>query len=97
MKKILSITLALCAIVAAMACGSNDPDVDSVTGATDQHGEGGEGTAKGKMLVIYFSRADENWQVGYVERGNTAVPSISKYCLLKSSIVRIKPLVSCHV
>ena len=25
------------------------------------------------MLVIYFSRADENWQVGYVERGNTAI------------------------
>ena len=72
MKKFLTFTLALCAIV-AMACGSNDPDVDGVTGATDLHGEGGEGTAKGKMLVVYFSRADENWQVGYVERGNTAV------------------------
>ena len=56
-----------------MACGSNDPEVDGTTGATEQTGGEGEGTAKGKMLVIYFSRADENWQVGYVERGNTAI------------------------
>ncbi|MDE6547428.1 MAG: hypothetical protein K2L22_00340 [Muribaculaceae bacterium] len=26
-----------------------------------------------KMLVAYFSRAGENWQVGNVERGNTAI------------------------
>ena len=25
------------------------------------------------MLLVYFSRAGENWQVGYVERGNTAI------------------------
>ena len=34
MKKLLTITLALCAVIVAMACGSNDPDVDGVTGAT---------------------------------------------------------------
>ena len=62
MKKLLTITLALCAVIVAMACGSNDPDVDGVTGATEQNGEGGEGTAKGKMLLVYFSRAGENWQ-----------------------------------
>ena len=73
MKKLLIITLAFCAVIVAMACGSNDPDVDGVTGATEQNGESGEGTAKGKMLLVYFSRADENWQVGYVERGNTAI------------------------
>ena len=73
MKKLLIITLAFCAVIVAMACGSNDPDVDGVTGATEQNGEGGEGTAKGKMLLVYFSRAGENWQVGYVERGNTAI------------------------
>ena len=73
MKKLLIITLAFCAVIVAMACGSNDPDVDGVTGATEQNGEGGEGTAKGKMLLVYFSRAGENWLVGYVERGNTAI------------------------
>ena len=96
MKKLLTITLALCAFMVALACGSNDPElteqrepssllewpsrdgsrqshVDGMTGATEQTGGEGEGTAKGKMLVVYFSRADENWQVGYVERGNTAI------------------------
>ena len=73
MKKLLTITLALCAFMVALACGSNDPEVDGTTGATEQRGGEGEGTAKGKMLVVYFSRADENWQVGYVERGNTAI------------------------
>ena len=43
MKKLLTITLALCAVIVAMACGSNDPDVDGVTGATEQNGESGAG------------------------------------------------------
>ena len=73
MKKLLTIALSLCAVIVALACGSNDPEVDGTTGATEQTGGDGEGTAKGKMLVVYFSRADENWQVGYVERGNTAI------------------------
>ena len=73
MKKLLTITLALCAFMVALACGSNDPEVDGMTGATEQTGGDGEGTTKGKMLVVYFSRAGENWQVGVVERGNTAI------------------------
>ena len=73
MKKLMTIALALCAVITALACGGNDQDVDGTTGATEQTGGDGEGTAKGKMLVVYFSRADENWQVGYVERGNTTI------------------------
>lgn len=73
MKKLLTIAIGLCAFMVALACGSNDPEVDGTTGATEVNGDEGEGTAKGKMLVVYFSRADENWQVGYVERGNTAI------------------------
>ena len=73
MKKLLTITLVLCAFTVALACGSNDPEVDGMTGATEQTGGDGEGTTKGKMLVVYFSRAGENWQVGVVERGNTAI------------------------
>ena len=26
-----------------------------------------------KSLVIYFSRADENYAVGYIEKGNTEI------------------------
>lgn len=58
--------------VVALACGSNDPEVDDVTGSTEQTGGNGSATGK-RSLVIFFSRAGENWQVGYVERGNTAI------------------------
>ena len=66
MKKLLTITFALCSALMAMACSSNDPEESNMPENTEQNGEG-------KMLVIYFSRAGENWQVGYVERGNTAI------------------------
>ncbi len=65
--------MTLCLTVVALACGSNDPEVDGVTSANEQNGEG-NGSATGKRsLVIFFSRAGENWQVGNVERGNTAI------------------------
>jgi len=70
MKKLLTITLALCSVIVVMACSSNKPEEKSTTGGAEQNGEG---AAKGKMLVIYFSRAGENWEVGNVERGNTAI------------------------
>ena len=73
MKKVLMTWMTLClAAVTALACGSSDPEVDGTTGVTEQNG--GEGTATGKRsLVIFFSRAGENWEVGNVERGNTAI------------------------
>lgn len=73
MKKLITITLALCSVIVAMACSSSEPEIDGVTGATEQTDGNDDGTAAGKMLVVYFSRAGENWQVGYVERGNTAI------------------------
>lgn len=66
----MTITLALCSALVAMACSSNDPEENNMPESTAQNGEGGY---KGKMLVIYFSRAGENWEVGNVERGNTAI------------------------
>ena len=35
MKKLLTITLTFCTFIVAMACGSNEPDVDGTTGATE--------------------------------------------------------------
>jgi len=70
MKKLLTITFALCSALVAMACSSNDPEESNVPENAEQNSEG---AAKGKMLVIYFSRAGENWEVGNVERGNTAI------------------------
>ena len=69
MKKVFMTWMTLCLTVVALACGSNDPEVDNTTEQS-----GNEGSAAGKRsLVIFFSRAGENWQVGNVERGNTAI------------------------
>jgi flavodoxin len=74
MKKIVMTWMTLCLTVVVLACGSGDPEVDGMTGATEQTGGDGDGSATGKRsLVVFFSRAGENWQVGNVERGNTAI------------------------
>ena len=75
MRKIVMIWMTLCLSVVTLACGGSEPEVDGTTGATEQPDDNGSGSATlGKRsLVIYFSRAGENWQVGNVERGNTAI------------------------
>ena len=48
-------------------------DVDATGGATQKADEPGKpGTAGGKILIAYFSRAGENYNVGVVSEGNTA-------------------------
>ena len=46
-----------------------------------------------KSLVIYFSRADENYSVGYITKGNTEV--IAEYIrdYIGADIFRVDPLV----
>lgn len=72
MRKVFTIWITLCLTVVALACGSNDPEVDEVTKNIEQTDDNGTSTGK-RSLVIFFSRAGENWQVGNVERGNTAI------------------------
>ena len=72
MKKVIMMLLVLCCVIGALACKENEEEIDGTTGATEQAGSD-DGFAEGKMLVVYFSRAGENWQVGVVERGNTAI------------------------
>ena len=46
---------------------------DTVSGATPAPEEQGQsGTAEGKILIAYFSRAGENYNVGTISEGNTA-------------------------
>ena len=75
MRKIVMTCISICLSVVTLACGGNDPEVDGSTGATEQpSGNGSDSTTLEKRsLVVYFSRAGENWQVGNVERGNTAI------------------------
>ena len=75
MRKIFMIWITLCLSVVALGCESNIPEADNTTGSTEQTGgNDNSNTTSGKRsLVVYFSRAGENWQVGNVERGNTAI------------------------
>lgn len=75
MRKIVMTCISICLSVVTLACGGNDPEVDGSTDATEQpSGNGSDSTTLEKRsLVVYFSRAGENWQVGNVERGNTAI------------------------
>lgn len=45
-----------------------------------------------KSLIIYFSRADENYAVGYIDKGNTEV--IAEYIkeLTNADMIKIEPL-----
>ena len=73
MRKFVVIWITLCLSIVAFACGGNDLKADDITGSTEQTGGNGSATLGKRSLVVYFSRAGENWQVGNVERGNTAI------------------------
>lgn len=73
MRKFVVIWITLCLSIVAFACGGNDLKADDITGPTEQTGGNGSATLGKRSLVVYFSRAGENWQVGNVERGNTAI------------------------
>ena len=46
-----------------------------------------------KSLIIYFSRADENYAVGYIDKGNTEV--IAEYIkeITDSDIIKVEPAI----
>lgn len=45
----------------------------SESGNAGNNDTGAEVEPEGKVVVAYFSRADENYGVGYIEKGNTAI------------------------
>lgn len=46
-----------------------------------------------KSIIIYFSRADENYSVGYIEKGNTEV--VAEYIkeIINADIFKVEPLI----
>ncbi|MBR3641041.1 MAG: NAD(P)H-dependent oxidoreductase [Oscillibacter sp.] len=47
----------------------------------------------GKSLVIYFSRADENYAVGYIDKGNTEYVAEFVRDLTDADLFKVEPLV----
>ena len=74
MKKILSIATLLSLL---LSCDNGNTEPDATTGASippeEQQENNTDPASDGKTLIVFFSRAGENWQVGVVERGNTAI------------------------
>ena len=46
-----------------------------------------------KSLIIYFSRADENYSVGYIEKGNTEVVAEYVRDLTNADMFKVEPLI----
>ena len=46
-----------------------------------------------KSLIIYFSRADENYAVGYIEKGNTEIVAEYVQALTNADMFKVEPLV----
>ena len=77
MKRLFTLlALALCALTLT-ACGGGTPAKGSGSSSSAPKAEAPEkGAAKAggkRALVVYFSRADENYNVGYIEKGNTRI------------------------
>ncbi|MBQ7669754.1 MAG: NAD(P)H-dependent oxidoreductase [Clostridia bacterium] len=47
----------------------------------------------GKSLIIYFSRADENYAVGYIDKGNTEIVADFVQELTGADMFKVEPLV----
>lgn len=46
-----------------------------------------------KSLIIYFSRADENYAVGYIEKGNTEIVAEYVRDLTGADMFKVEPMV----
>ena len=46
-----------------------------------------------KSLIIYFSRADENYAVGYIDKGNTEIVAEYVQELTNADMFKVEPLV----
>ena len=69
-KKLFSfLCVGLCTMSSLTACASNTKPENKET--ADQTTE--EVNMDGKKLVVYFSHTGENYNVGYIEEGNTAI------------------------
>ena len=86
MKKQLRVLLASVLVIAMvfslMGCGGTqdqeeaaepEEQEESVPEETAEEETGEEGASEGGVLVVYFSRTGEQYQVGVIDKGNTAI------------------------
>lgn len=71
MKQVLLIIQVCLLSLLMLSCG--DEDSPEITPATEEGENPSQPEQNGKILIVYFSRAGENYAVGQVEVGNTAI------------------------
>lgn len=75
MKKILLLILSMMTMFLLTACGVAENTDDAVQKAESQDAETAVAAAKAgsKILVVYYSRTGENYEVGNIAKGNTHI------------------------
>lgn len=77
MKKYLIILCSLCTFLFCVSCSGDDSEEmipgEENNGNNNTNDDREPAASNGDILIVYFSRAGENWQVGTIERGNTAI------------------------
>lgn len=73
MKKVSVIICSLLSLLFCFSCSKNDAEEPTSGEENNVNNPGDTDVPDGDILIVYFSRAGENWNVGYVEKGNTAV------------------------
>lgn len=78
--KLTSLLLALLLVISLSACGSssdqtaNEEAQADVTAGAEQENDTDTAASSGSdTLVVYFSRTGEQYEVGVIEKGNTAI------------------------
>ena len=73
-KRLLLFLLISCTALSFCGCGASDePQENGIEESNDIESSSTEIERDSKILIAYFSRADENYAVGYIEKGNTAI------------------------
>ena len=74
MKRIRSAMLAALMLFALAACGTkNEPVTSSGSQGKTERTSDSDLTSETKVLVVYFSRIGEQYNVGTIDKGNTAI------------------------
>lgn len=78
MNRVFIMTCCLLGMLSFGACSGDDPQLEDNPPGEENNEGNDNGTVSPDVtnediLIVYFSRAGENWEVGYVDRGNTAV------------------------
>ena len=80
MKRVISILMVLSIILAFAGCSTNNNTTESTTSAekstlqtNETKADSSKTTTDNKSLVVFFSRTGEQYEVGVIEKGNTAI------------------------